>query len=67
LARAADDSAAVASAKEIPQLDHTLELSEALEQMRRHNANFALVKTPANWSGILDLEDILAKLLAPAP
>ena len=67
LARAADDSEVAASAKEIPQLDHTLELSEALEQMRRHNANFALVKTPDNWSGILDLEDILANLFAPAP
>ena len=67
LARASDTSEIAQLAKEIPQLRVDLELSEALEQMKQKNANFALVGSSGNWAGILDLEDILVRLLAPSP
>jgi len=51
-------------AEEIPQLEPDLDLSQALERLRRAQSAVALVGRPGDWRGICDLEFILERLLA---
>lgn len=44
-----------------------VDLAGALAELRRRQAGLALVGRPGAWSGVLDLEEVLARLLRPRP
>ncbi|RMH02763.1 MAG: DUF21 domain-containing protein [Planctomycetota bacterium] len=55
-------------AEDLPVLDPELDLSAALQELRRRQAAVALVGEPGKWRGVVDLEHILVQLLtAEAP